>query len=129
MDENRTNSDKPLNEDGIETGSMLARELAKYQADMLAMQQEFNQIADNGDDESSPEAVRKAIIVAAPRAIQEIITLSTMAESESVRANTSKYIIDVAMGKIKIGDTDQDNLNKLLNELMGNDEKKDKKKV
>lgn len=128
------NSVNPLNDDSVpdesnRPESLLAKELARYKMDHEALQQEFNTIAeDDPDGESGPAAVRAALIAAAPDAIREIISLSTMAVSESVRAGTSRYIIDVALGKIAPKEGDGDGLTKLLTQLTAKDTKKDKEK-
>lgn len=130
MDENSTDSTDPFDapDEADLPESLLAKELARYKLDNEALQKEFNTIADDDDDESGPAAVRRALISAAPQAIQEIINLSTMAVSESVRAGTSKYIIDVALGKIAPKESDGDGLTKLLTQLTAKDKTKDKEK-
>lgn len=107
---NPTNDGKPYDEE-----KTLKEILEQTQLEMEALQAEFNVI----NPESNAESIRKALVAAAPQAIQQIITLSHYAESESVRANTSKYIIDVASGKNQIGDQTETELTKLLRDLKG----------
>lgn len=123
MTDNLTN---PSNSDDSKKGRETLEQIVKQvQEDQAALQAEFNIPQDpNSEDATQPDTIRKALVAAAPRAIQEIISLSTMAESESVRANTCKYILDVAIGKVQIGDPTADGLNKLLEDLMGNRGKK-----
>lgn len=136
MEENGTNPTNPTNpldstdvpDESERPESLLAKELARYKLDNEALQKEFNTIAeDDPDGESGPAAVRAALIAAAPDAIKEIISLSTMAVSESVRAGTSRYIIDVALGKIAPKEGDGDGLTKLLTQLTSKDKTKEKK--
>lgn len=105
-----------LNGECEEHNSLLQAELDKYKKNFEALQQEFNT-----GDEASPESIKKAFVAAAPAAIQEIITLSTNADSESVRGTMSKYIVDYAAGKMD-GSGNDDSITKLMRELMGNDE-------
>lgn len=123
MDTNDVNPQdevKPVKHE-IDAGEGILADLIRQQElDMKALQTEFNTV----NDETNPDAIRKALVAAAPNAIREIITLSTMADSESVRANTCKYILDVGLGKNAIGDPTAEGLNKLLEELKGNNKKK-----
>lgn len=116
-----TNSSKPEPEDYNKT---LQEELLRVQSDMKALQSEFNDLAETDDGTLTPDAARKALVASAPKAIQEIATLSTMADSEAVRLNASKYITDVTLGKIQIGDP-ADNAFKTFLETLK--EKKDAK--
>lgn len=91
----------------------LQAELDRYKRDAAAMQAEFNTI----EEDDSPAAVKKALIAAVPQAIQEIILLSQHGDSEGVRLNASKYITDVALGKVKI-EANSDGFDNLIKGLM-----------
>lgn len=95
----------------------LQEELDRCKADMQALQSEFNDLAENDDGTLTPDAARKAIIAGAPSAIKQIITLSTMGDSDSVRLNASKYIVDVSLGKVQIGDPAENSFKQFLEGL------------
>lgn len=104
-----TPSDDPRDE----YNATLQEELNRVKNDMKALQSEFNDLAENDDGTLTPDAARKALIAGAPAAIQQIIILSHNADSESVRLNASKYVVDVTLGKIEVG-TPADNAFKTL---------------
>lgn len=112
------------NDESHEYEADLQAEIDKVKAEQAALQAEFN----TSDSDSSPELVRKTLLAAAPLAIQEIVNIATMGESEGARLSASKYIADVALGKVTIGDPTGDAFNKLLLELKARKDKKQEQK-
>lgn len=116
-------------ESNDEYTASLQNEINRVKQDMSALQSEFNNLAESDDDNITPEVARKALVASAPSAIQQIISLAVHADSDSVRLNASKYIVDVALGKVQIGDPADDAFNKLLNNLTGTPKPAKKKKA
>lgn len=101
----------------------LQAELDRYKRDSKALQEEFNTV----EEEDSPAAVKKALIVAAPDAIQMVIALASHGDTDGIRLNASKYIIDVALGKVKI-EANSDGFDNLIKGLMQEKKDEDAKK-
>lgn len=101
----------------------LQAELDRYKRDSKALQEEFNTV----EEEDSPAAVKKALIVAAPDAIQMVIALASHGDTDGIRLNASKYIIDVALGKVKI-EANSDGFDNLIKGLMQEKNENDAKK-
>jgi hypothetical protein len=73
---------------------------ARLQDYYRAIQSEFDTATndgDSGDQEVYAEAVRKSLRQHMPTAVATIVNLSISAESENVRLNASKYIIEVGL--------------------------------
>lgn len=84
-----------------------------------ALQQEFAK-ATNPDDIAN--VARNAIRDIMPDAVMQLKTLINYAESESVRASLSKFVIATGLDKSKIEDASSSDLNRLLEQLAQNDE-------
>jgi hypothetical protein len=83
-----------------------------------ALQSEFAK-ATNPDDIANVD--RNAIRDIMPDAVMQLKTLINYAESESVRASLSKFVIATGLDKSKIEDGSSSDLNELLKQLAAND--------
>lgn len=93
------------------------RELLEYSK---ALRQEFED-KQYAEPENVAQHTQDYFKANSPHAIAQIVWLSINAESETVRMNASKYIIDHA---IKKEDADKDPVSALLRKLAGNDKNK-----
>lgn len=93
------------------------RELLLYSQ---ALRQEFED-KQHAEPENVAQHTQDYFKANSPHAIAQIVWLSLNAESETVRLNASKFIIDHA---IKKEDADKDPVSALLRSLAGNDKKK-----
>jgi len=83
-----------------------------------ALQQEFSQA---NDPEAITQVARKAIIDIMPVAIVQMKALIECAESESVRASLSRFVIACGLDKTKFEDSNSESLAALVKELAKND--------
>lgn len=65
----------------------------------------------------TPEKVREELGKGVLNAVQMLKNLAETAESESVRASCSKYLIDLKLGRFDKTNSDDSDLKKLLEEL------------
>jgi hypothetical protein len=83
-----------------------------------ALREEF---ANANDPEQVSQVARKAIIDIMPLAITQMRTLIEYAESESVRASLSRFVIACGLDKSKFEDSSTESLAALVKELAKND--------
>lgn len=86
-------------------------ELANYRK---ALEEEFS--TKNLDDPETAAAAKAHVLETVPDAATQLKWLIRHAESESIRANLSKWVLDLAMQAAKKGEGD-DALSTLLSEL------------
>ena len=89
---NSNQDDKPLDK------KTLQELLEQHENDKRALRQEFEETASNTEAVTSKNA-DKRISSLAPDAYVALTYLVNNADSESVRLNAAKYILDITMGK------------------------------
>ena len=87
----------------------LQEEINRLKGDNEALTQEFV----THTNSSNPEHIKKRLAELIPDAIEQISFLLNHSDSDSTRFNTAKYVLTLALA----GDTTDDALKKLLNEL------------
>jgi hypothetical protein len=115
------NNDKPLNpdEEGLSLEEKYNRTLANELHEMhKRFTEEFAGV--DSDDPVVANKARAQVIELVPKAAVSISTLILHAESETVRANLSKWVFEVAMKAANEGGTDSE-LVKLFEELRAKD--------
>jgi len=104
-----------------ESGDLLKQEIARLRAKELSQQETIealkSEFADAVDSEAISRTARKAIRDLMPQAIVQMGMLINNAESESVRASLSRFVIAVGLDKAKIEDSDSQELRTLLKDL------------
>lgn len=96
----------------------LRQKEAKQAETLKALQEEF---ADANDPEAIVIKARKAIKDLMPVAITQMGILIEHAESESVRASLSKFVVAAGLDKSKFEDDSSSTLQELLKQLANND--------
>lgn len=89
---NNSSSDDPLNEESLQII------LANYKK---ALEQEFDleKAPELVDSEILTERIKKQMIGKLPIAVKTLVHLAEHADSENVRLQASKYIVEAAIGK------------------------------
>jgi hypothetical protein len=111
-----------------EIGKALQQEIERLrvkeeeqQKTINALKQEFTDANTSLDPEAVAKVARKAIIDIMPKAIIQLGQLIEYAESESVRAGLSKFVIACGLDKSKFEDVGTGSLAALVKELAKND--------
>lgn len=115
------NTSDPLGSPKVTNQAQLDLQL-KLAAYHRAIEGEFNLLQDaaqSGEADKIAEAARKMLTDHTPSAVRTLTWLAENADSESVRMNCSKYILDNVLGKSGLA-TPVDPLEKLVKELQGN---------
>lgn len=99
------------------TDEDVKRELASFAE---ALRQEFEE-KQHAQPENVAQHTQEYFKANSPHAIAQIVWLSIHAESETVRMNASKYIVEKAISK---EEADKDPVSALLRKLAGNDKNK-----
>ena len=86
--------------------ALLDEELAKVQAYHDAVAQEFAE-TDPEDVDQVRKTVRATVVPKVPDFVEQLVLLATSAASESVQLNAIKYGMDLALGKMAVGDADE----------------------
>lgn len=92
-------ADKPIDP------TTLQELLQRHKEEKDAIRSEFEE-RESGSDSVTEQNARKRITELAPQALNNMRVLLNTADSESVRWNISKYVMDVTMGKVKPNDPD-----------------------
>lgn len=87
----------------------LQKEIQRLEQDKKALQSELSTQGGEKQDETNAAAVKKALVPGVPEYISNIHSLALAADSESVRLQANKLLIEWAVtSKLDVGDLDAD---------------------
>jgi 2-methylisocitrate lyase-like PEP mutase family enzyme len=92
--------------DPKEAKARLDDEIARVQAYHDAVASEFAD-TDPEDVDQVRKTVRATVVPKVPDFVEQLVLLATGASSESVQLNAIKYGMDLALGKMAVGDADE----------------------